>query len=263
MIKKKAFEVVILGLAILLTMSGCINNVGHGDDDNASSVTTEFALLEENHEGTSENYEDENGVTRVAWNDNKLDDYHAVINHVVEKVEAEGENHLGSVPFVAEGGCIRHGKHYFSDYRKCWDGVNGISVNGEKFETKIEMDPGREGVQIQILGPISGKDGYVACFGDYQDGKYHNDWFYEMDKSFQVIRTVPTKLSGHDYIRGILGDQNGNFHLIYDAGNQRMNYLVISAEGEVLFEKEVEESTLCAFGGGRVALCENISKTRE
>lgn len=255
---------VILGWAFLLTMSGCIKNAGHIDTDKMSSETTEFVFLEENHKGTGENNGiNENGGKKVAWNDNKLDDYHAVINHIVEKVEVEGENHLGSVPFVAEGGCVRHGKHYFGDYRKSWDGVNGISANGEKFETKVEVDPGREGVQIQSLGSISGKDGYVACFGDYQDGKYWNDLFYELDQNFQVIRSVQTELGGHDYIHGLMGDKDGNFHLLYDAGNQKMNYLVISSEGEVFFEKEVEDSALCAFGKGRIALCETFSKTRE
>ena len=80
-------------------MSGCSKKDGRGNGDGTPSVTAEFAFLEENSNDAGENGgEDESGAKRVAWNDNKLDDYHAVINHVVEKVEAEGENHLGSVP---------------------------------------------------------------------------------------------------------------------------------------------------------------------
>ena len=225
----------------------------------STSETEMFSFLEGEVTVSDEIGNGEKDPTKakaLAWNDNKMDAYHAVINHVVQKIEIEGENPLNSVPFIGEGGCARYGKHYFSDYRKSWDGINGISMKGEEFGTKVEVDLNRVGPQIQALGTLSGKDGYLACFGEYIEGKYSNDTFYELDQDFQVIRTVSTQLHEHGSTNEIMGDVRGSFHVIYYAGGNKDDYVIVSPDGEILFEKEVENASLCAFGDGRVALCE-------
>ena len=262
---KKVKAKVIAGLTMLLLLGGCFGksetSVNTLSDDSVTVASAEYFFLDDDNpseEGKGNVEKDFSGTKLVVWEDNKLDDYHAVINHVVSKVNAEGENPLGSEPFVAEGGCVRHGKHYYSDYRKSWDGVNGITAGGMEFELRLEVDPERIGNQIQTLGPISGKEGYVACYGEYRDGKYYDDRLYELDGSFQVVRSISSQMDGHGNVRYLMGDGEGNFHMISDAGNRKWDYRVVSSEGVILFEKEVGEAKLCVFDGGRVALCEKM-----
>ena len=255
-----------LGLMISLLLGGCSgkgqvtdSQESSGDD---SASTTKYEFLDVENKASSESTdmtEDGTEVITFVWNDNKLDDYHAVINHVVEKIEITGQIPTGGVLFLGEGGCVRHGRHQFSDYRKSWDSASGISSEGEKYGVQITVDATRAGTQIHSIGPISGKNGYVTCFGEYQDGKWANDSFYELDQDFQLVRSVPTKLEAHGSVQWIMGDAQGNFHVLFDAGSKK-DYKIISSEGELLFEKNVEGlSELCAFGGGSVALCEKFS----
>lgn len=262
----------ILGLAVSLMLGGCM---GKGEDtesqtgtgSTASKGTTEVHFLEEGNASEEENASGEGdapGEDKVAWEDNSLDDFRAVINHPVKRIEAEGEIHGNGEIFVGEGGSTRHGNHTYGNYRKDWDSVNGITAEGDMFSFKVEVDPDREGAQVRNLGPVSGKNGYVACFHGYQDGKPSEYWFYELDENFCVVRSVQAKHEAHAFIRSLMGDADGNFHIMYDGADGKKNYVIISPEGETIFEKEAESrSELRAFGEGRVALGEMILETNE
>ncbi len=271
-----------LGVLILVTvliLSSCAN--GNKSEEKqtetgneSSTESQEYSFLEEKSTETTENDSsekrriDEVSISwdgSAVWNDNSTDDLRAVINHPVEKTEAEGEIHGNGEIFVCEAGCVRHSNHTFSNYKEDWDGVNGITGNGEKFSLKIEVDSGREGAQIRNLGSVSGKKGYVACYhGTNKNGKPADYWFYELDEAFAVVNAIHPNLNANAFIRSLMGDSNGNFHVTYDGNGGKRNYVIISSAGELLFEKEVEvNSKLCSFGGGRVALCETTLETNE
>ena len=250
----------ILGISIML--EGCTlstdsvkRQIETGND--ISSQATEIHFLEE-EKRTEEVSEGSERI--IVWSDNKLDDYHAVINYSVKKIEVMGEIPLGGALFVGEGGCVRHGNHNFKDYKKNWDGVNGITMEGVEFEVKIEADPEQEGDLIRTLAPISGKRGYVAYGYDYQDEKMSKCWLYELNETFQIMRRIPVELNAQPIVSTLMEDVSGRFHLICDTGGAKKNYVVLSSEGEILFEKETEQqSEFRAFGEGRVALCETFT----
>ena len=116
-------------LLFLFTLCDCL---GKGSKDaSTSSSTGQIDFLTESM--TSEG--------NAAWQDNALDDLHAVINLSVKSIKTEGETVSGGVVFVGEGGCTRHGNHSYGDYRKDWDGVNGITPEGEEFSLTLEILP--------------------------------------------------------------------------------------------------------------------------
>lgn len=255
MMGRKWNRAIAFGLALVLFLGGCAEKKAgetlHDKDDPTSVGTTEFVFLEETNSGNEDGSELE-GVSakapspeliemtdggkvvageRLTWNDNKLDDYYAVLNHPIKKVEVEGENPLGGTVFLGEGGCVRHGQHTFSDYKKSWDGINGIAPDGETFEARIIVDPEREGKQIYTIGPISGRDGYVACYVEYEGGKPSDLWFYELDKDFRVLSDMHPALDAHGSPRSLMGDSGGNVHLIYEVSGGKRRYAVISPEG--------------------------------
>jgi len=249
--------------AMVLVLGGCSGKgqIGDAGIEKDEQEITEIHFLEEKN-SSSEDLEGAGSNCLPIWEDNMQDDYHAVINHAVKKIEAQGQLPYGGALFVGEGGCVRHGNHNFSDYKKCWDGVNGITQDGEEFESKVEVNPDRTGDQIYMVAPVSGKNEYVACFGDYKDGKYSEDWFYWLDQSFQVVRGIQSRLGAHEHMEDMMGDSIGNIHLTYEVTGLKKDYVIVSPEGEILFKKEVEGITkLCAFGKGRVALIETDFET--
>lgn len=238
-------------LLFLFTLCGCLGK--NSKDAATSSSTGQIEFLTESmmSEGNA------------AWQDNALDDLHAVINLSVKSIKTEGETVSGGVVFVGEGGCTRHGNHSYGDYRKDWDGVNGITPEGEEFSLTLEILPEKKRLQFLNLGPVSGEDAYVACSYVYDaNGKASEYCFYELDSKYQKIHEVQTGYVTDSAVRHIMGDADGNYHAAYPKSNGKNIYVIISPEGEIIFEKELQHSvSLCAFGGGRVAVCEKNMST--
>lgn len=269
-----------LALAMILLICSCDGNkIGvEKQPGTDGSETAEFHFLTEERtsddanpsdaaESFEEEYQSEREITfgrqLEEWNDNYLDDYHAVLNHPLNKIIVEGDLSGAGGVFVGETGCLRNGIHLFTDYRKGWNGVNGITTDGREFEARIVVDPERVGSQIRDLEPISGKRGYVACFVGYEDGKPSEYWFYELDDAFQVKRSVQAKMEGGRQLDRLMGDGDGNFHVLCSKGAKK-SYVIVSAEGDVIFEKEVSAiSEFRAFGGGRVALYESANQFQD
>ena len=58
-------------------------------------------------------------------------------------------------------------------------------------------------------------------------------------------------------LSGIMGDAEGNFHFVYSLSNGKNKYVIVSSDGEVIFQAEGKHMlSLNAFGGGRVAVCD-------
>lgn len=255
----------LLGLAAVLLLGGC----GTRGISSPSAATTEYQFLEEGSASELPSGNQYSGVTnsdaigenkilfgnQVGMEDNTSDAYHAVINYPVKKVEAEGEKQVVGRIFVGEGGCVRHGNHMYSSYKMDWDGISGITKDAYEFELHLRVDADREANQIDNIGPIAGKEGYVACFYDYPDGKLDGCWLYELDKTFSVVRKAYAKLNCREQFRDLTGDGKGNFHVIYDGMDGKQKYAIISPEGETILEEDAAGSArLYAFEQGRVAL---------
>ena len=234
-----------------------------GNSSDGADLSKETKPLEEGYESETEVMY---GERLMAWNDNAVDDYQAVMRQPLKKIKVDGDLSGAGAFFVSENGCTRHGIHSFGSYKKNWNGANGITVDGREYEVKIMVDPERVGMQIDHLAPISGKNGYVASFSERDaSGKQIKYWFYELDADFQVIRSVQANMAEGKQIDRLMGDGAGNFHVICEDGSLKMTYVIISPEGEVLFEKEDVAliSELRAFGGGRVAVEEKGMETQE
>ena len=198
------------------------------------------------------------GDVNLEWKDNSLDDWQAVTNLPVEEVKANGEQAGGRTSFfVCEGGAVRF-KNHLLGYKNSWSGASGITPEGEKFSEKITADPQRVGIQADLLGPVSGRDGYVAFVNDYDDeDNLIGQRFYELSGKYEVIRSFETSLFGEDPL-AIMGDGSGNVHLTYAEGAfESQRYVMLSPEGEIIFEAHGDfRGGFRAFGDGRVAACE-------
>lgn len=273
---KSALAIMLLTVALML--GGC---GGHEEgtthqkktEMESSGKVTEFSFLQESDEPSKEREPEETvpvskeGIIwagKVEWEDNSLDEMHAVINHSVKKIPDEGEIHCNGEIFVGELGCLRHENHTFGSFKKDWDGINGITPEGEEFSLKVEVDSDRVGAQIRYLGSVSGKKGCVASYNGTKNGKPDDFWFYELDEDFKVTNVVHPDFKLNAFIRSFMGDANGNFHLTYDGGSQGKNYVIISRDGEVCFQKEIGQSSdFYAFDEGRVAIRKVLPETGE
>lgn len=246
--KNKALAWVLAGV---LALGGCTGKSPEsGNSDNSgdvfSSGMTEYQFLEEGNVTESVSVEENTKKVEYAsggknevitgksvlWEDNTVDDYYAFINQLVEKVETEGEISGGGRIFVNEGGCVRHGNHNYASYTKDWDGINGITADAFEYHLQLEVDTGREGNQIDDIGPISGQKGYVTCFYIYENGKPSEYWLYKLDDRFQVVDRVHADLTSQGFVRSIMGDANGNFHITYDSSSGMKKYVVLSQYGK-------------------------------
>lgn len=184
---------------------------------------------------------------------------HAVVDHAIEFVHPDGALDGGKACiFVCEGGCILFKNHLFEDYAKNWSGITGVTTMGEAISLKICMEPEHEGLQVHEIGPVSGRKGYVACRYVFKDGKPSEYWIYELDEKFSEIRRIQARLAMSELFEYMMEDANGYFHITFWRENNRHSYMIISPEGEMIFESDLGEGPgeirLCAFGGGRVAV---------
>ena len=236
----KRWIMLILWMAI--TFAGCSGR--KAETNSETSETTQFEFLESGE---------------MVWEDNKTDDLYAVINLPTKTVTAEGELEGGSsCIFVGEGGYVNYKNHIFNKDQDSWSGVNGVSAQGTEFSRKIVVDQERKGTQIHELGPVSGKNGYVACYYAFlMDGADREYAFYELDGNFQSMRQLKVKLKNNIILYSLMGDAEGNFHLTYQKSSGKYVYAVLSREGEEIFSADVEHTPrLCAYGKGEVALCD-------
>ena len=195
------------------------------------------------------------------WRDNSVDDLQAVVYVPVKEVRAEGEQNGGRSTYVMfEGGGARFKNHLLSSYKMDWSGVNGVTATGNEFSTKIMTNPAKEGIQVDYLGPVAGENGFVA-YRTERDEDYNvkGCWIYELDEGFCKLREVYAAVPMANEISALMGDGDGNIHLTYhDAGNDKFRYLILSKDGDVLYETLGYFAGFCSYGEGRVAVREEI-----
>lgn len=247
---KKAFIHIVLAATILL--GGC----------QVKEEATEGRTIQNTPAPEPGNYEFL-GEVELAWKDNSLDDWQAVINLPLKELKADGEQLGGAIRYFAgEGGAVRFKNHLVGSYKKNWSGVSGINVMGEEFAETITPDSDREGMQIDLLGPIAGENGYVA----YWDERDENDeitgqWFYELSENYKKVWGIQAKDLFHVALTDIAGDNKGNYHvLLQEDGADDISYSILSHEGEKVFETTGSFSHgLRALEDGRVVVCEEVA----
>lgn len=233
-------------LAMLLC--GCARNEKLSNETVSTKDASGVSFLEEDEAAWMD-----------AWRDNKVDETYAVINQPVHKVIIEGEKEdtAGNL-FIGEGGCTYFKNHAFENKNNSWSGVSGVTTGGEEFSARITVDPDRRGSQIFVLGPKAGEKGYVASYFPFNEyGEVTEQWLYELDESFALVRSVKANIKQKRALSSVMGDHDGNFHVTYQKANGKNAYAVISSDGECLFEAETEASkwlSLCAYGTGFIAL---------
>jgi len=240
-----AFKIFIL-LFVTMLLSGCHKidrMVGASTEGSDTLVsTTEFELLDK---------------TETVWKDNTLDDLYAVLNLPIKMNKEKGEQ-IGTVALlVNEGGCIEFVNH-LAGYGKNWSGVNGFTTDGEEFSGRIEVETDVKENFVGRIGIISEGEGYIAyrIFYDDNNGIY----FYYLDNDFRKIDSIHTNFAISE-VQNIMGDSYGNFHVTY-AKDSKFQYVVISTEGEVLFETTGKHFLyLREFKEGRVVVCDTEYKT--
>ena len=245
MLVQKKWFARILFLVVMLAFCGCSGKNGSVEEQASENIveetTTEYVLLNE---------------TEVTWKDNTLDDMYAVFNLPAKRIEVEGEQAGAGTAcsLVCEGGCVLFRNHLLG-YGKDWSGVNGITQAGQEFSFRIEVDENPKENRVDRIGPVSGKNGYVA-YNLLYDGR-GTIYFYELNKEFQKISSVQMMLESDRELSGIMGDAEGNFHFVYSLSNGKNKYVIVSSDGEVIFQAEGKHMlSLNAFGGGRVAVCD-------
>jgi len=197
------------------------------------------------------------GDVNLEWKDNSLDDWQAVTNLPMEEVKANGEQAGGRMSFFAcEHGAVRF-KNHLLGYKNSWSGASGITPEGEEFSERITVDSERIGMQVDLLGPVSGRNGFVAFADDYdEEDNLIGQRFYELNDKFEVINSFETKLFQEDPL-AIMGDGRGNIHLTYaERAFDGQKYVILSSNGEVVFEALGDfDGGFRAFGDGQVAAC--------
>lgn len=249
----KVKDMVILLLAVSLIFCGCQKKDATSKDQMENSKswteTVEYEFLED---------------VDLAWKDNTLDDWQAVINQPIKEVKAEGEQYGGDLRYIAcEGGAVRFKNHLVSSYLDCWSGVSGVNLSGEEFSIKPVVDAQRTGTQIDLLGAKSGNESYVACKCELdENNRVKGLWLYHLDKSFETVQSMYADISLSEFPKDVYGDGEGNFHVIsHDSEAGSYRYFILSPDGEVIFEAFGGFSKgFREFGGGRVAACEEITE---
>lgn len=246
-IRKRILRILIF--AVVFMLGGCNDK---GEDSDGVRKSSEFSFLDEEIS---------------TWEDNKLDDLHAVINLRIRKLQpVEGEITGGRASFPCETGCVNIRDHITET--GCWSDVYLLNFEGEEKSFTINPDAGREldGCKFGLIGSKAGERGFSACnalnWGEESEALVFE--FCELDESFQVIKSVQAELRFLDrnmYPHEVMTDEKGNYHLIYSDANYQKKYAVISSDGKVLLKdagkKEGSEKydyKLCPSEGGRVVL---------
>ena len=241
----------ILNVAFLVTLllAGCAGKEGASQEtltqgNSSSREAASYVFLED---------------AEPEWKDNSQDDWQAAINAPLKELKVEGERSGGrKACLVGEGGAVWFKNHIMGSHKTDWSGVSGISIEGMEFAEKPIVDPEREGMQMEYLGIISGKRGYVTYVKEYDD-EYNVKArrFYELDESFRKVGEFLTQIPMRQEPIDIMGDGEGNIHLTYRGDEDNgLKYAIFSKEGRLVFEISGNFGRLRAFGNGRVAVCE-------
>lgn len=243
---KKRMRQALVFLVMILLLAGC-----HGKEKTMSGQTKENVFSGETCEFQ---FLDD---VELAWKDNSLDDWQAVINLPIKDELAEGDQAKGRGDFMLnEAGCTFFRNHVTSYYKKDWSGVSVITAEGEGYSKRIEANSDWEGLQVSLLGSTAGGTGYVACKDFYEGQANAERWLIELDEKFEPVRTTRLSMDSYENLEAIKGDSKGNFHLTYPKDGQK-KYEVFSSDGTLVFEATGDfEERLSAFGAGRVAICE-------
>ena len=243
--KKMTKRVTGLCIVLILTMlCGCQRgDQNTNQEEKSKAETMSFDFLSEESD--------------AVWEDNRVDDLHAALNAPIKRITIEGESGGKSQILLGEGGCTWFKNHLFGSYKNNWSGVSGVTAEGDEFSLKVELEPDRKGNHIYELGPVSGKNGYVACYYEFKDGKAGEYWLYELDGKFQKVRCVQAKMNTKEFLRSLMGDAEGNFHAIYSETNGKNHYVVVSPGGDLIFDAVLQYfGSLYAYGDGKVAACD-------
>ena len=254
--KRMRFFIVLI---MVMMLAGCAGKEAETSEREATDsgsvalpVSTEYSFLTE---------EEEAGEEGTVWKDNAVDDYTAVINLRVaaETVKGTISGGVGGV-FLSELGCIFHKQHLFPLSKDNWYGVNGYLPEGEEFKASFNLKADDEYGYFNI-GNLSGEKGYAAFKIVWGEGNAVTEtWFYELDESFQIVRKVKTEELMQKEISEFMGDAEGNFHLTHLTSPSKTEYFIYSPEGKRIFDEVLDfPMTLCAYGGGRVAACTDIT----
>ena len=239
--------IVNLILLTVLFLCGCYSG------NNQTAVMNEHTQVESSYEFLDKE--------NLAWEDNTMDDWQAVINVQVKELKADGEQLGGNMTcFVCEGGAVRFKNHLLGSNKTDWSGVNGVTASGEEFAKEITVGSNRGSMQIDYLGPISGKKGYVAFANEY-DEEYNvtGNLFYMLDADFRKTQEISTKIPVTNNPMAIMGDAMGNVHVIYrEKASDHSKYDVFSNTGERVFETYGDYVGLRMFCNGQVVACEEI-----
>ncbi len=249
--ERKGIIYVLTSMMLLMLLSSCrIESKGEEGQttsiDASSKAETEYIFLEDEE---------------IKWKDNSLDDWQAAINLPIKEIKAEGEMAGGILKYIAcEAGAVRFKTHLLNNYEKSWSGASGINDFGEEFSAEIKVDLERLGTQVDLLGPVSGEKAYVAinCLRN-EEGKVIGFWLYRLGINYEKLRDVWIDISMDKGPADLSGDAEGNWHLIfYDYALRKYKYVILSAEGSLIFEAAGDFSKgLREFGKGRIAVCES------
>jgi hypothetical protein len=243
-------------LVVTLFLCGCNagNKLADGQTKTESSVTEEtyFDFLDE---------------TNLAWEDNALDDLRAVINLPLPQGKAtDGERSVGRGIQLRENGCICCMTHRYDNSAKNWTEIHEISKDGNEISHAFEPDREKGFGFYDKIGIVSGGEGYVTYGGSLEQQSnggsgggqsgFVDYVFYDLDKDFQEVRAVQVERELRGNLSDLMKDAEGNYHVCcYQNGLPA--YVVISSDGKIIF-REIKDGilSLCAYGGGRVAVCE-------
>ena len=240
-----------LGLVAVLLLNGCMGigeemGVSVEKGDPVSQQASEFRFLEEEE---------------ITWEDNRVDDLHAVFNLPLKWVKTEGQLKDSSEFIVGEGGGVRV-CGYLCEESNVWQtDIVGVTSGGEEYSMRFSVGSERADNFIHYIGPISGEKGYVACYCmANKEGKAEEYWFTKLDESFQKVSRIQARMEMDNPLRSIMGDINGNYHVIYDIPNDLYGewyYVIVSPSGDKIYETKLENmGKLCTYLDGSVVVCD-------
>lgn len=196
----------------------------------------------------------------LEWKDNSLDDLQAVFNLPIQEIRSEGEivSTGQSHCFVGVNGAIRFKNHYLGS-KNSWSGVSGITLQGAEFSQEILSSYDGVGFPVHYVGPIAGGNDYVG----YQyildeKGQLIEQSYYVINESGEKIHETSGKELFGSQITDLAGDKDGNFHVLFPDG-LRERYVIISTDGEKIFEAKVSYSKFQIMDDGRVLVREEMT----
>lgn len=241
----------LVGTLAALFMSGCMagEKMTKDETESGSAITqqiSEFQFLEEQNK---------------TWNDNKVDELHAIINLPINWTMSEGKSKAVSHYVIGEGGGVRLCNYLWEEAQEWRSDIVGITTEGEDFATSFSVGSEHADNFIHNIGPVSGEKAYVACYCKAnKEGKVDEYWFYKLDKNFQRVSRVQAKMEMDAPLDFIMGDAKGYYHVIYSLPvglTVEWYYAVINPDGDKLCDIKLKNmGRLCSYVDGSVIVCD-------